>query len=287
MTNKSLKKGLDIIFGGNLTDTIEQIQNSKSKTEITEIDVQKIRPNPYQPRKIFDPIKLAELKQSILQNGVFTPIIVRNSINGFQLIAGERRLRASADANLKTIPAIVVNFDDDKMSEIALLENLQRENLNVIEEAMAYKQLMERQHLTQDQLATKISKSRPSIANKIRLLYLPKQVIEAVLSSQLSMGQVKPLLALKNPEIINELATKIINEKLTVRKVEEIIRNYLKNKNTKISKKSPQNFDYQYIENLFRNRILSKVSVGRNKIIISFNNDEHLNDILEKLDLIK
>ncbi len=287
MTNKSLKKGLDIIFGGNLTETIEEIQNSNSRTEVKKIAVNKIMPNPYQPRKVFDPVKLGELKQSILQNGVFTPIIVRNSVNGFQLIAGERRLRASTDANLKTIPAIVVDFDDDKMSEIALLENLQRENLNVIEEAIAYKTLMTNQNLTQEELAIKISKPRPSIANKIRLLSLPQQITEAVMKNQLSMGQVKPLLALRNPEIINELGNKIITEKLTSRKVEEIVRGYLRNKNLKITQKLKPDYNYQYIENLFRNKLLSKVSVNKNKIIINFNNDDHLNDILQKLELIK
>ncbi len=287
MTNKSLKKGLDIIFGENLSKTISEIENSSSKTEIQEINVNEIIPNPYQPRKIFDPVKLAELQQSILQNGIFTPIIVRNSINGFQLIAGERRWRASKSAKITTIPAIVVDFDDAKMSEIALLENLQRENLNVIEEALAYKNLLDSQNITQDQLAIKLSKSRSSIANKMRLLALPKKIINEVLINNLTMGQVKPLLALKNKVVINELSDLLIKERWTARKVEEVVRNYLNKTTPKNPKIASSNYNYEYIENLFRNKLSSKVLVNKNKIIINFNGDDHLNDILRKLQLIK
>ncbi len=286
MANKSLSKGLDVIFGKNLSSTINEIQNNQNNNKIYNIEVDKIIPNPYQPRKIFNSIALAELTQSILQHGVFTPIIVRKSVRGFQLIAGERRLRASKAAKLKTIPAVIVDFDDIQMSEIALLENLQRENLNVIEEALAYKTLMRNNNWSQEELATKVSKSRPHIANKIRLLLLPQFVIEAVLENKLTMGQVRPLLGLKNQKIIVQLAKEIMSQKLSARRVEEVVRTYLLNANKSNSQKQKSN-SYKYVESLIREKVLSKVKVDNNRIVIHFKNDSHLNDILEKLKLIK
>ena len=181
-TNR-LGKGLNSIFGQDVSKVLEDIQNGDVKTEKqeqTKINIDQIRPNPYQPRKVFDDTALQELSQSIKQHGVFTPILVKKSIQGYDLIAGERRLRASKLAGMSDIPAIIVDLNDQEMMEIALLENIQRENLNGIEEAKAYEQLIQRLNYTQEQLANRVGKSREHITNTLRLLKLPEDVQEYV-----------------------------------------------------------------------------------------------------------
>ena len=176
---RALGMGLEQLFNGENLD-IEQIENkiieTTSNEEIIELNLDELRPNPYQPRKIFDDEALQELSESIKEHGVFQPIIVKKSIKGYEIIAGERRFRASKLAGLTTIPAIVRDFTDEQMMEIALLENLQRENLNVIEEALAYKSMIESLNLTQDELSKKVGKSRSHITNILGLLNLPKEV---------------------------------------------------------------------------------------------------------------
>ena len=173
--NARLGKGLSSIFGQDVSKVLDDIQNGDMEVERQEqskIPVDEIRPNPYQPRKVFDDEALKELSSSIKQHGVFTPILVKKSIQGYDLIAGERRLRASKLAGLQDIPAIIVDFDDQEMMEIALLENIQREDLNVIEEAKAYEKLIQRLGYTQEQLAHRVGKSREHITNLLRLLKL-------------------------------------------------------------------------------------------------------------------
>ena len=198
--NARLGKGLSSIFGQDVSKVLDDIQNGDMEVERQEqskIPVDEIRPNPYQPRKVFNDEALKELSSSIKQHGVFTPILVKKSIQGYDLIAGERRLRASKLAGLKDIPAIIVDFDDQEMMEIALLENIQREDLNVIEEAKAYEKLIQRLGYTQEQLAHRVGKSREHITNLLRLLKLPEDVQEYVVSKQFSMGHVRALLGLK------------------------------------------------------------------------------------------
>ena len=198
--NARLGKGLSSIFGQDVSKVLDDIQNGDMEVERQEqskIPVDEIRPNPYQPRKVFNDEALKELSSSIKQHGVFSPILVKKSIQGYDLIAGERRLRASKLAGLKDIPAIIVDFDDQEMMEIALLENIQREDLNVIEEAKAYEKLIQRLGYTQEQLAHRVGKSREHITNLLRLLKLPEDVQEYVVSKQLSMGHVRALLGLK------------------------------------------------------------------------------------------
>ena len=193
--NARLGKGLSSIFGQDVSKVLDDIQNGDMEVESQEqskIPVDEIRPNPYQPRKVFDEDALKELSSSIKQHGVFTPILVKKSIQGYDLIAGERRLRASKLAGLKDIPAIIVDFDDQEMMEIALLENIQREDLNVIEEAKAYEKLIQRLNYTQEQLAHRVGKSREHITNLLRLLKLPEDVQEYVVNKQLSMGMSVP-----------------------------------------------------------------------------------------------
>ncbi len=192
--NKGLGRGIDALF-----QDLSEIEEVDIKNDqVVEIPLSDLRPNPYQPRKSFDETSLQELANSIEQSGVFQPIIVRKSaVKGYELIAGERRFRASKLAGKETIPAIIREFDEEAMMQIAVLENLQREDLNPLEEAEAYEMLMKNLKLTQADVANRLGKSRPYIANYLRLLTLPKLVKEMVQDERLSMGQARTLLGLK------------------------------------------------------------------------------------------
>ena len=223
-----LGRGLSAIFGEDVTSVLDEIQQGKTEVEgskKSEIEVSIIRPNPYQPRRTFDEAKLQELAESIKTHGVFTPILVKNAIQGYELIAGERRLRAAKIAGLKTIPAIIVEFDDAQMMEIALLENIQREDLNAIEEALGYEKIIARLNYTQEELAKRIGKSREHVANMLRLLKLPQTVQQHVVDGKLSMGHVRALLSLKDPQRMEEVAEKAIALHLSVRAVETLVKN--------------------------------------------------------------
>lgn len=194
---------------------------------VEEIRLDEIRPNPYQPRKRFDEALLQELADSIKQSGVFQPVILRqSSIKGYELIAGERRVRASRLAGKVTIPAIVRDLDETQMIEIAVIENLQREDLSPLEEAEAYSVLMNKLSLTQAEVADRIGKSRPYIANYIRLLSLPDEVKEMVNEEKLSMGQARTLLGLKDKSGLLDLAKAVVKDGLTVRQLEEMVQAY-------------------------------------------------------------
>lgn len=227
-----LGKGINSIFGSNVQEMLEEIQQGKSTVARTsgqqQIEISKIRPNPYQPRKVFEPSALEELSRSISVHGVFTPILVKQNLDGYDLIAGERRLKASQLAGRSTIPAIIVDLDEAELMEISLLENIQRENLSAIEEALAYENLIQKLHYTQEQLAAQVGKSREHISNTLRLLKLPGNVQQMVLSQKLSMGHVRALLALKDPLVIEQMALRIQQEHWSVRKTEQEIRSRLK-----------------------------------------------------------
>ena len=275
-------QGLDAIFGNNLTDLIEDIQNGKVESSGTiEIDVNEIKPNPYQPRKQFDEKALQELADSIAIHGVFTPILVKKSVQGYELVAGERRLRASKLAEKETIPAIVVEFNDEEMMEIALLENVQREDLNAIEEALGYQKIIEKLNMTQDQLAKRIGKSREHVTNMLRLLKLPEVIQKMVLDGQLSMGHVRALLSVQNEEDMILLAKQAIKEKLSVRKVEALV----KELNTPKKKKETEERD-PMIEDLnlrLQNKFQTKVKIDPKQIVITYHGVDDLNRILEIL----
>jgi ParB-like partition proteins len=212
---RGLGRGLDALLPNTEVDDNESIN---------EISLGTISPNPFQPRRVFDEEALAELTQSIKQYGVIQPIVVRKTLSGFQLVAGERRWRAAKSAGLKNIPAVIREYTDGEMTEIALIENLQRQNLNPMEEAVAYRSLMEKFGLTQEEVAHKIGRSRSLIANTIRLLNLPPIVQDYVSRGTLSMGQAKPLLALESPDLQIEAAETIIEEDLSARDAEELVR---------------------------------------------------------------
>lgn len=284
---RALGRGLEELFNNeNLDlDSMErQIYETASKEEIIEIDISELRANPYQPRKIFKDEALQELADSIKEHGVFQPIIVKKSIKGYEIIAGERRFRASKLAGLTKIPAIVRAFTDEQMMEIALLENLQRENLNAIEEATAYKSMIDKLFLTQDELAKKVGKSRSHITNILGLLRLPSEVQKMVAEEKISMGHARVLSKLESNEKIIEMANQILESKMPVRDLEAITSNNQVEKKNKIVRRSPNN-DFKYVEDLFREKLDTKVKIKEHKIEISFNNVADLNRILEVLDI--
>lgn len=285
--NARLGKGLSSIFGQDVSKVLDDIQNGDMEVERQEqskIPVDEIRPNPYQPRKVFNDEALKELSSSIKQHGVFTPILVKKSIQGYDLIAGERRLRASKLAGLKDIPAIIVDFDDQEMMEIALLENIQREDLNVIEEAKAYEKLIQRLGYTQEQLAHRVGKSREHITNLLRLLKLPEDVQEYVVSKQLSMGHVRALLGLKTEANMRKVAKQAIDQGLSVRKVEQIVKD---TNNKKTIEKPKEDIYVKAAKEKLQELFQTSVSISKNAISIHYENKEDLNRVLELLNLVE
>lgn len=282
-------KGLTNIFGQDVSRILDDIQNAKTAEGVSQqinLPVSEIRPNPYQPRKIFEQSALEELADSIRQHGVFTPILVRKSIHGYDLIAGERRLRASRLAGRAEIPAIIVDFDEKQMMEISLLENIQREDLNVIEEARAYNELIKNLHYTQEQLAVRVGKSREHITNLLRLLRLPENVQNYVISKQLSMGHARALLGLKDPSQMQKLASQAISSGWSVRRMEQAV---------KMANEAQQAKPEDPMENLFvkeacrqlEDYFQTPVRISGSSISIHYENQNDLTRILEKLDLIE
>jgi len=208
---KRLGKGLEAL--------IPQLNTDEHDT-ITEIPIDELRPNPYQPRRVFDEAALAELAQSIREHGVVQPIIVRKGIKGYDIVAGERRWRAAKLAGLTKIPAVIKVFTEEQVMQVALIENLQREDLNPIEIAQAYQKLMETFKLTQEELAQKVGKSRPHVANFLRLLTLPKVIQDDVSRGTLSMGHARALLGVEDDATRMELAKQAVREQWSVRELE-------------------------------------------------------------------
>ena len=284
---RALGKGLEQLFNNENLDlnSFEQtVYETATKEEIIEINIAELRANPYQPRKIFNDEALNDLAESIKEHGVFQPIIVKKSIKGYEIIAGERRVRASKLAGLEKIPAIIRNLNDEQMMEIALLENLQRENLSAIEEAIAYKSMIEKLSLTQEELSKKVGKSRSHITNILGLLRLPKEVQKMVANNQISMGHARVLSKLEDDEKIIEMAKQIIERKIPVRELEQQAET--KEKKVKIERHTKTvNNDYKYVEELLREKLDTKVKIKDKKIEISFTNVADLNRILEVLNV--
>lgn len=281
--NKALGRGLEQLFASEVLDfdSFESnIMDSVDKDDIIQIKLSDIRSNPYQPRKTFDKDALQELADSIKNYGVFQPVIVKKSIKGYDLVAGERRVRASKLAGLETIPAIVKDFSDDMMREIALLENLQRENLTAIELAWAYKGIIDSLHITQDELAVKLGKSRSGVTNVLGLLRLPAKVQDMILEGKISMGHARELSKLEDREKILELADKIVKENLSVRDIENMSKDDILKKKNPI-KRSVNNNQYDYVEKELREFFGTKVKIANKKIEINFENSNDLDRILE------
>lgn len=293
--SKLSAKGLDKIFGQGINNLIDEIEGSENlKESALEININDIRPNPYQPRKIFDENDLKELASSIKEHGLIQPIIVKKSIKGYDLIAGERRTKAAKIAGLDKIKAIIVDFDDNKMREVALIENIQRVDLTAIEEALAYKELIDLLSITQEQLSERVGKSRSHVANTIRLLSLPKKVQDYVLTKKMSMGHVKPLIALiQDKKAVDQILDQIIKDNLSVRKVEELVKNYQEGKpnvSAKIATNNSNNIKRsvnEYLENKIMLKLGTKVNIDENKFTIKYNGVKDLNRILEILGLLE
>ena len=269
---KALGRGLEELFSTEVLDfdTFESnIMENATTNEIQDIPINEIRPNPYQPRKSFNEEALRELSESIKNHGVFQPIIVKKGIRGYDLIAGERRLRASKMAGLDKIPAIVKDFSDDEMREIALLENIQRENLTAIELAWAYKGIIDNLDIRQEDLALRIGKSRSHITNTLGLLNLPEEVQKMILNGELSMGHARVLSKMEDESKITGLAKKIINEGLSVHEIEEISKDEEIKKRVPITRRE-RNTDYTNIENELKDILGTKVKVDNKKINIYF-----------------
>lgn len=216
------------------------VVEARTDEPVRELALTEIRPNSFQPRKTFDEEKLAELAASIKAHGVLQPVVVRAVIGGFELVAGERRFRAAQMAGLSKIPAVVRELSDAEMMELALIENLQREDLNPLEEAVAFQRLLQEFGLTQEELARHLGKSRSHIANTIRLLNLPESVQENVSRGTITMGHARALLALEDPELQNQVSRRIIEKGLSVRDTENLVRSLLARKKQGARKKRPQ-----------------------------------------------
>ena len=286
---KALGRGLEQLFSNEILDfdSFESnIMENAKESDIKELPVDEIRPNPYQPRKSFNQEALDELAESIKHYGVFQPIIVKNSIKGYDLIAGERRLRATKLAGIKTIPAIVKDFSDEQMREIALLENLQRENLTATELAWAYKGIIDSLHIKQEDLADRIGKSRSHVTNTLGLLRLPEDVQDMILDNKISMGHARALSKLEDNDKIEEYASKIVNNNISVRELEAITSSEEVKKKIPMTRKRDDNSSqYKYIENTLKEFFGTKVKINNKKIEISFENDNDLNRILEIMNI--
>lgn len=285
---KALGRGLEELFNNEPMDyekIEEKIIEESTNEEIVELPLSELRSNPYQPRKNFDDSALQELANSIKEHGVFQPIIAKKSIKGYEIIAGERRVKASILAGKETIPAIIRDFSDQDMMEIALLENLQRENLNALEEAMAYKKLLDELSLTQEALAKRLGKSRSHITNMLGLLNLPEEVKDMIMDGKISMSHARVLSKIENNDKVKELADKIIVDGLSVREIEELSHNdNLTKKNVQVRHEKNSN-EFKRIEEELSEKFGTRVKIKNNKIELHFVNPNDLNRILEIIGL--
>lgn len=287
---RALGRGLEELFFNEpiAYDKVEEkIITETPSEEIVKVKLSELRSNPYQPRKVFDEDALQELASSIKEHGVFQPIIIKKSIKGYEIIAGERRVKASILAGLEEIPAIIRDFNDTEMMEIALLENLQRENLNAVEEATAYKKLIETLALTQEELAKRLGKSRSHITNMLGLLTLPEDIQNQISERKITMGHARVLSKLDSNMQQKELAEKIINEGLSVRQLEEITTSEEKfTRTNQIKRPKAKSNEYQYVQDELCEKLGTKVKIKNNKIEINFVNASDLNRILEVMNII-
>ena len=286
MSTNRLGRGLGALFQEHDIESIESFEQVKEGEVVQQLDVKTLRPNPYQPRKYIDETKINELALSIKEHGVFQPIIVKKDIKGYIIIAGERRFRAAQKANLQTIPAIVREFNDHLMMEYALIENLQREDLTAIEEAEAYKMLMQKLDLTQERLAERIGKSRAYIANTMRLLQLPRVVQDDIENNIISVGHGKVLAGLKDEDLIIKFANVIKEKQISVRELEDLIKDASINQpeiEKKVTKVLNPHLDYvkTNLESYFGTKVKIKEKQGKGQIIINYNDLDNLNHLLE------
>lgn len=276
---KGLGKGINALFANIDVSTEETVR---------EIEISEIKPNPYQPRKVFEAEAIEELKESILEHGILQPIILRKNIKGYEIVVGERRFRAAKAAKLKRIPAVVRELNDRQMMELAVLENLQREDLTPIEEAAAYETLLDRLHITQEELARRLGKSRPHIANHVRLLALPKAIQVHITDGKLSMGHGRTLLGLKRKDKMEAIAEQTVKEGLNVRQLEKLVQQLNADVPRETKPPAPKKdvFIKGYEDSLrqkFGTTVTIKKTKKKGKIEIEFLSNEDLQRILELL----
>jgi ParB family chromosome partitioning protein len=301
MAARGLGKGLDslIPMGNSNIET----KNSSVKTETvketqaeTLVKITKVEPNRDQPRKNFDEDALQELADSIKQFGLLQPILVQDKKDYYEIIAGERRWRAAKLAGLKEVPVIIKNYTSQEIVEISLIENIQREDLNPIEEAQAYKRLLEEFNLKQDEVAERVSKSRTTVTNSMRLLKLTEPVQQMIIDGMLSTGHARAIIPIEDAEQQLQLAQRIFDEKLSVRDVEKLVKQMLKpaeDKNKVDEKEKAMQYIYQDIENKLKERLSRKVAIsskgksGAGKIEIEFYSNDDLDRLIELLSEVK
>jgi ParB family chromosome partitioning protein len=281
VTRKALGKGLDALIPDVKTGTMAGHGN------VVDLHIAEIAANPYQPRTRMSEVSLADLKESISEKGVLQPVIVRRKAGRYELVAGERRLRAAKLAQLKSIPAVIMQVSDSEALEIALVENVQREDLNPIDEARGYKELIRRFNLTQDQLAKKIARDRSTIANVLRLLNLPDAVKEGLEEGKITMGHARALLGLSDARQIESVYRSILHRGLSVRQVEAIVRRRLRTKSRRNRTAKPVDPELGRIEEELMRKLGTRVRVtsqgGHGKIEIEFYSDDDLTRILETI----
>jgi ParB family chromosome partitioning protein len=298
MAARGLGRGLDSLIpidDTNKSAGVKDNQIDEKKAE-TLVKITKVEPNREQPRKNFDEDALQELADSIKQFGLLQPILVQDRKDYYEIIAGERRWRAAKLAGLKEVPVIIKNYTNQEIVEISLIENIQREDLNPIEEALAYKRLLEEFNLKQDDVAERVSKSRTAVTNSIRLLKLSEPVQQMIIDDMISTGHARALIPIEDKEVQLQLAQRIFDEKLSVREVEKIVKSILKPDDKKNKKEEvPQNIQYIYqdIENKMKEKLGRKVEIsskgknGSGKIEIEFYSNEDLDRLIELLSNIK
>ncbi len=277
---------------GALIETSEDSNQEliKSAAAVNEISISKIEANPFQPRTNFDEVSLDELVHSIKEHGIIQPLTVRKSGDAkYQLISGERRLRAASKAGLKKVPAYVRDADDENMLELALVENIQREDLDAIEVAISYQRLIDECNLTQESLSDRVGKKRATVTNYLRLLKLPAEIQAAIIGKELSMGQARALLGVEDPELQLEIFIKILKQDLSVRKVESLVQK-LKEENGVSSSSHPDDMEgyenlREHLSHFFGTSIdFKRNNNGAGKIVIPFKTDEELQRIVSILD---
>lgn len=296
---KGLGKGLDSLIPDNKSmksvtseKTVESKEDAAAKSGVQVIKINEVEPNRDQPRKNFDEDALLELSDSIKQFGVLQPLLVRKRKDYYEIIAGERRWRAAKLAGVKEVPVIEKEYTDQEIFEIGLIENIQRENLNPIEEAIAYKRLLEEFNLKQDEVAERVSKSRTAVTNSMRLLKLSDKVQQMIIDDMISTGHARALLAIDDPELQYTLANKIFDEKLSVRETEKLVKEIKNPKKPKEKKPVANSFIYQDLEEKMKSVFGTKVSIaskgkGKGKIEIEYYSDDELEHLFDMMMSIK
>ncbi len=296
---KGLGKGLDSLIPDNKSmksvtseKTVESKEDAAAKSGVQVMKINEVEPNRDQPRKNFDEDALLELSDSIKQFGVLQPLLVRKRKDYYEIIAGERRWRAAKLAGVKEVPVIEKEYTDQEILEIGLIENIQRENLNPIEEAIAYKRLLEEFNLKQDEVAERVSKSRTAVTNSMRLLKLSDKVQQMIIDDMISTGHARALLAIDAPELQYTLANKIFDEKLSVRETEKLVKEIKNPKKPKEKKPVANSFIYQDLEEKMKSVFGTKVSIaskgkGKGKIEIEYYSDDELEHLFDMMMSIK